>query len=137
MSDEDCSDSDDSIVGDWEPFDEEGDCTFCYYCLDRPVGGVLYYCDDDCGRALHQECCKKFHRERGDKKFVYPLDSKEWVCHYCKRDVKGLYKDPVEEFKSLCRRLDSEEKAARKEKLKRKAPAADLPQAPAKKKLKN
>jgi hypothetical protein len=82
----------------WFPFDENGICTFCYFCLDA-AGIELYLCDNKCPNAIHMKCCRKLDKSLGLTTTL--SKNSNWECHYC-REVIGLkYSDPVKSFCEL------------------------------------
>ncbi len=60
---------------DWEVVDEDGDCMFCYHCLDAKG---LSYCDnEDCQMAIHLDCCKQLDKAHNVKTTLVPNSSIE------------------------------------------------------------
>jgi hypothetical protein len=91
---------DDSDETEWEIFDLDGDCMFCYLCLDAD-GIDVSVCDTDgCPLAVHLHCCKKKDRELKQNTLLFPGTSMKWNCHYC-NGYPGQIPDPIQAFKEL------------------------------------
>lgn len=91
---------DDSDETEWEIFDLDGDCMFCYLCLDADGINVSVWDTDGCPLAAHLHCCKKKDRELKQKTLLFPGTSMKWNFHYC-NGSPGLIPDPIQAFKDL------------------------------------
>lgn len=87
---------------DWEILDHEGDCVFCYLCLDTK--GVEVYLGDNpqCNLAVHYQCCLEKDETLREETKLKPNSEEDfvWYCHYCRKSP-GLIADPIASFTAL------------------------------------
>jgi hypothetical protein len=104
----------------WLALDEDGDCTFCYDCLD--LGGYkIYLCGNKCPNAIHFKCCQELDERLKLSCTLTRKKNNDWVCHYC-RKIDGLkHADPIAAF----RKMVTEFSASSSHKKKRKNPSTN------------
>jgi hypothetical protein len=96
----------------WPVFDKDGDCTFCYFCLDL-AGYELFVCDF-CRFAVHFACSRKQDKLLKIKSTLTRDVNKKWECHYC-REIEGLKNtDPIAAFKKIVEGNTTKEEPERK-----------------------
>lgn len=90
----------DTSSSEWEAVDVDGDCIFCYLCLNTE-GIPVFVCDNEgCHMAVHH-CCERKDKSMNMKCLLKPDDEKaHWNYHYCTNDPK-LIPDPIAAFNKL------------------------------------
>jgi hypothetical protein len=80
----------------WQMFDVDGDCTFCYHCLDS--AGISVVVCDRCFMSVHKVCSNQLDRSLKVPKSMPDDTSAKWWCHYC-RKVSGVkHQNPINAF---------------------------------------